>query len=185
MTRFFTHRAALCLLLLLSAYTRADFTHNFDNMRKAGTLVTIDATHVGTTVDEVVYTLYGSADVFWDYAHRSGGVGAKMSLNMLAKNDSARIAPAFKKLNKITLYHTSEATSNILSSAKLAVLLSRDGSDWATVTPTVTYSAGTIEVTAPSEDTYYIKIFNKTNTKVSIQRIDYEFGPCDCFQYVP
>lgn len=150
----------------------------------AGTLETVDATHVRSTNDGIVYTLGGTADCYYDCNHRTGSAGAKICLNLMKSGDYIIISPV-DRLSELTIKYTSKAKDNSLSSSNLSVQLSKDGSNWTSITPTVTYSAGSISVVAPYQDSYYVKITSLSNTQVSILQIDYIITDCNCFRYTP
>lgn len=149
----------------------------------AGTLETVDATHVRSTTDGIVYTLGRDAYFGYDCDHLSG-TGADVSLNLFKLGDYTIISPV-DKLSELTINHYSKATKNTLSSSKLRIQLSKDGSNWTSITPTVTYRAGSISVVAPYQDSYYVKITSISSTQVSILQIDYIITDCNCFRYTP
>jgi hypothetical protein len=143
-------------------------------------LVSLNSTHARSTNDAIEYTFSGSADMLYDYEHRSGTNGI-ICLNLMASGASITTSPSLNKLNGLTITHIPNSQ---LSSSKVRVELSLDGSDWSSVTPTVTYGKGTITVVAP-ENSYYVRIRSVSTTQVSIERIVYSIGECACFPYVP
>ena len=150
----------------------------------AGTLETVDATHVRSTNDDIVYTLGGTADCYYDCNHRTGSAGAKICLNLMKSGDYIIISPV-DKLSELIINHYSNLEGNTLSSSKLLIQLSKDGSNWISITPTVTYDRGSISVVAPYQDSYYVKITSISSTQVSILQIDYIITDCNCFRYTP
>lgn len=169
----------LGLLAICPLGVWADITHNFHTKYNDGTLVAVDGTHIRSTNDAIVYTLGGAADFYYDVLHRSG-TGATMCFNLINIGDYISTSPSLNKLNGLTILHIPDNTT--LSSSKVLVEVSLDGSAWSS--PTVTYGVGTITVVAP-ENSYYVRIRSVSSTKVSIERIVYSIGECACFPYVP
>ena len=176
------HSALLCLLIALPTCSWADISHNFQSKTDEHTLVNVDATHVRSTTDDIVYTFGGTADCYKDWEHRTG-TGGRICLNLLSKYDNITISPAIDKLSELTISYSSNLDGNTLSDSKISIQLSKDGSNWTSVTPTITYSAGFISVVAPSADAYYVKIRSLSSTKISILQIDYIISDCNCFTY--
>jgi len=170
------------LLTLCPLGVWADITHNFHTKYNGGTLVAVDGTHFRSTNDAIVYTSGGTAELFYDVNHPYGGTGAKMCFNLLMNGDCISTSPSLNKVNGLTINHIPNNVT--LSSSKVVVELSLDGSDWSSVTPTVSYGMGSISVEAP-ENSYYVRIRSVSSTKVSILGIVYSIGECACFPYVP
>lgn len=180
MRRSIVYGFVLGLLAICPLCAWADITHDIQAKYSAGTLVSLNCTHARSTNDAIEYTFSGSADMLYDYEHRSGS-GGKICLNLMASGASITTSPSLNKLNGLTITHIPNSQ---LSSSKVRVELSLDGSDWSSVTPTVTYGKGTITVVAP-ENSYYVRIRSVSTTQVSIERIVYSIGECACFPYVP
>ena len=183
MRRGIIYGLAGILLTLCPLGVWADITHNFHTKYNGGTLVAVDATHIRSTNDAIVYTLGGTAELFYDVNHPDG-TGAKMCFNLLNNGDCISTSPSLNKVNGLTINHLSDKPGNLLSSSYVVVELSLDGSDWSSVTPTVSYSAGLITVEAP-ENSYYVRIRSVNSKKISIRQIVYLIGECACFPYVP
>lgn len=181
MRRSIVYGFVLGLLAICPLCAWADIEHDIQAKYSAGTLVSLNYTHARSTNDAIEYTFSGSADMFYDYEHRSGS-GGKICLNLMANGASITTSPSLNKLNGLTITYISNALSNLLSSSKVLVEVSLDGSAWSS--PTVTYGVGTITVVAP-ENSYYVRIRSVSSTKVSIERIVYSIGECACFPYVP
>ncbi len=173
-------------LFILAALPVAatDIIHNFNSKSSAGTLVN-DGSTTRSTDDGIVYTRSGASTAFGYNALYPSGTGSTIALNLFANNGYVTVSPAFSHLDEIVINHTSNYSGNVLSSSKLAVAISTDGTDWTSVTPTVSYTAGRIAVTPPAGGPYYIKITSKSTTKVSITQITYTFSDCNCFTYTP
>jgi hypothetical protein len=181
MRRSIVYGFVLGLLAICPLCAWADITHDIQAKYSAGTLVSLNSTHARSTNDAIEYTLGGAADFYYDVLHRSG-TGATMCFNLLNNGDYISTSPSLNKLNGLTILHIPDNTT--LSSSKVVVELSLDGSDWSSVTPTVSYRMGSISVEAP-ENSYYVRIRSVSSTKVSIERIVYSIGECACFPYVP
>lgn len=172
-------------LLILAAVPAAAITHNFQSMQGAGKLSNVGSVYTSAD-DGIVYTLGGTADIYWDYAHRSGGTGAKICLNLLANGAYAIVSPALSHLSEIVINHTSNLSGNVLSRTKVGVYLSTNNSDWTEIaSDNISYTAGAITVTVPVGGPYYVKISSKSPTKISITQITYSFSDCNCFTYTP
>ena len=180
MRRSIVYGFVLGMLAICPLCAWADITHDIQAKYSAGTLVSLNSTHARSTNDAIEYTFSGSADMFYDYEHRSGTNGI-ICLNLMASGASITTSPSLNKLNGLTITHIPNSQ---LSSSKVVVELSLDGSDWSSVTPTVSYRMGSISVEAP-ENSYYVRIRSVSSTKVSIERIVYSIGECACFPYVP
>ena len=178
MKRIVLYIAALCATLMLPTYVRADFSHNFQSKMAAGTLETVDATHVRSTNDDIVYTL-SNCEFYYDIETHTS-----IALNLFTKYGYVIISPV-DKLSELIINHYSNLEGNTLSSSKLLIQLSKDGSNWISITPTVTYDRGSISVVAPYQDSYYVKITSRSNTQISILQIDYIITDCNCFRYTP
>ena len=178
MRRSIVYGFVLGLLAICPLCAWADITHDIQAKYSAGTLVSLNYTHARSTNDAIEYTFSGSADMLYDYEHRSGS-GGKICLNLMASGASITTSPSLNKLNGLTITHIPNSQ---LSSSKVLVEVSLDGSAWSS--PTVTYGVGTITVVAP-ENSYYVRIRSVSTTKVSIERIVYSIGECACFPYVP
>ena len=181
MRRSIVYGFVLGMLAICPLCAWADITHDIQAKYSAGTLVSLNSTHARSTNDAIEYTFSGSADMLYDYEHRSGS-GGKICLNLMANGASITTSPSLNKLNGLTITYISNALSNLLSSSKVLVEVSLDGSAWSS--PTVTYGVGTITVEAP-ENSYYVRIRSVSTTQVSIERIVYSIGECACFPYVP
>ena len=177
MRRGIIYGLAGILLILCPLGVWADITHNFHTKYNGGTLVSVDATHIRSTNDAIVYTMGSDTELYFDVVRNS-----KMSFNLLKKYASITTSPSLNKLNGLTISHMPDDVT--LSSSKVVVELSLDGSDWSSVTPTVSYGKGTITVEAP-ENSYYVRIRSASSTEVSIRQIVYSIGECACFPYVP
>jgi len=177
MRRGILYGLAGILLTLCPLGVWADITHNFHTKYNGGTLVSVDATHIRSTNDAIVYTMGSDTELYFDVVRNS-----KMSFNLLKKYASITTSPSLNKLNGLTISHMPDDVT--LSSSKVVVELSLDGSDWSSVTPTVSYGKGTITVEAP-ENSYYVRIRSASSTEVSIRQIVYSIGECACFPYVP
>lgn len=177
MRRGIIYGLAGILLTLCPLGVWADITHNFHTKYNGGTLVAVDGTHIRSTNDAIVYTMGSNTELYFDVVRNS-----KMSFNLLEKYASITTSPSLNHLNGLTISHMPDDVT--LSSSKVVVELSLDGSDWSSVTPTVSYSTGTITVEAP-ENSYYVRIRSVSSTKVSILGIVYSIGECACFPYVP
>ena len=176
------HIALLCVLIALPTCAWADISHNFQSKRTLPyTLVTVDETHMRSTTDDIVYTL--GRDTYFGYdCNHSSGTDAVIALNLFKITDYVIVSPV-DKLSELTITHYSDKADNTLSSSKIQIQLSKDGSNWTSVTPTITYRAGFISVVAPSADAYYVKITSLSATKISILQIDYIISDCNCFTY--
>lgn len=169
-------------LLILAAVPAAALTHNFQSMQGAGKLSNVGSVYTSAD-DGIVYTLGGTADIYWDYAHRSGGTGAKICLNLLANGAYAIVSPALSHLSEVVVNYTINKVSDW--DDYVTVYLSTDGSDWASITPSLSYTSGRIVVTPPSLGAYYIKIACIKSAQLSITQITYTFSDCNCFTYTP
>lgn len=151
---------------------------------EAGTLVYVDATHYSSSDDGIVYALGGTAEFFWDYAHRTG-TGGTICLNLLASGDNVIVSPAFSNLNGVTISYMINQASDW--GKYISVYLSTNGSDWTSITPSLSYTSTRIVVTPPSTGTYYVKIACVKNANISISQITYTMSSsgCNCFPYVP
>lgn len=161
-------------LFILAAVPAAAITHNFNGKLNAGTLVN-DGSTTRSTDDGIVYTRSG-VDVYL-----ATGNPAVIAFNLYDTGDYFTVSPALSHLAEITINHLPASQCK-----NIAVQLSADGSDWTSITPTVTYNKGSIVLLPPAEGTYYIKV-RSTNgsTDVSITQISYNFGDCNCFTYTP
>ena len=184
MKRIVLYIAALCATLMLPTSVRADFSHNFDDKTFARTLENVDAHHTRSTDDGIVYTLGGTADCYKDWQHRTG-TGGKICLNLFKTGDYIITSPAINKLSEITIYHNADITDNILNDNKISVQLSKDSTDWTSITPTLDFQKDKVYVLAPYQDSYYVKITSLSGTDISILKIDYIITDCNCFRYTP
>lgn len=176
MRRGIVYGLAGILLTLCPLGVWADITHNFHTKYNGGTLVAVDGTHFRSTNDAIVYML-GGAELFYDVQYAS-----KICFNLLNSGAYIATSPSLNKVNGLTINHMPDNVT--LSSSKVVVELSLDGSDWSSVTPTVSYGKGTITVEAP-ENSYYVRIRSVSSTDVSILQIVYLIGECACFPYNP
>ena len=177
MRRGILYGLAGILLTLCPLGVWADITHNFHTKFNGGTLVAVDGTHFRSTNDAIVYTMGSNTELLLDVQYAS-----KICFNLLKSGAYIATSPSLNKVNGLTINHMPNDVT--LSSSKVVVELSLDGSDWSSVTPTVSYGKGTITVEAP-ENSYYVRIRSVSSTRVSIQQIVYSIGECACFPYVP
>ena len=177
----------LSLFILAAVPAAADITHNFNTKYTIPrTIEEVDATHWHSTDDGIIYTLGGTAELFWDINHKPyGGKGAYICFNLLKNGDYLTISP-LGHLSGMVINHISDYAGNILSRTKVGVYLSTNNSDWTEIaSDNISYTAGTITVTVPVGGPYYVKIGSKSSTKISITQITYSFSDCNCFTYTP
>ena len=174
---------ALCFLFFCATSNAETITHNFHSKFLAGTLVN-DGSTTRSTNDGIVYTRGGDAEFFYDYLHPTG-TGATVSLNFTKNGDNAIVSPAFSNLNGVTINYIMDKDSDF--GKYISVYLSTDGSDWASITPSLSCTSTRIVVTPPSTGTYYVKIACTQNANISIFQISYttSSSDCNCFIYTP
>ena len=177
MRRGIIYGLAGILLTLCPLGVWADITHNFHTKSNDGTLVAVDGTHIRSTNDAIVYAMGSNTELDLDVV-----LNSRICFNLLKSGAYIATSPSLNKVNGLTINHMPNDVT--LSSSKVVVELSLDGSDWSSVTPTVSYGRGSISVEAP-ENSYYVRIRSVSSTKVSILGIMYSIGECACFPYVP
>lgn len=177
------HSLALCFLFFCATSNAERITHNFHSKSLAGTLVN-DGSTTRSTNDGIVYAREGDAEFYYDYLHPTG-TGATICLNFTKNGDNAIVSPAFNNLNSVTINYVIDKDSNL--EKYISVYLSTDGSDWASITPSLSYTSTHIVVTPPSTGTYYVKIACTKNANISIFQIVYitSSSDCNCFIYTP
>jgi hypothetical protein len=183
------HSLALCFLFFCATSNAETITHNFHSKSTLPdiTLETVDETHVRSTNDGIVYTLSGAKTAFGYDVNHKDGTGAVITLNLFSQYGYVTVSPAFSRLSGITISHIVETGKTNNLSSKLFVYLSTDSLNWASVTPTVVYGTGSVEVTPPAPGNYYVKIYNDSKWEISITRIVYttSSSDCNCFIYTP
>lgn len=180
------HSLALCFLFFCATSNAETITHNFYSKSLAGTLVN-DGSTTRSTNDGIVYTLSGAKTAFGYDVNHKGGTGAVITLNLFSQYGYVTVSPAFSRLSGITISHIVETGKTNNLSSKLFVYLSTDSLNWASVTPTVVYGTGSVEVTPPAPGNYYVKIYNDSSWEISITQIVYttSSSDCNCFIYTP
>ena len=160
---------------LSSAVCRAEsVVHDFDEMRKAGTLWWIGSDYTVGYTDFVTYT--GS----------DGGTfsleGSIIGFSMPSKTSTLVISPAVPGLSAIVFGLTAEAKPTWMK-----VYVSEDGSVWTDMSAVATYTTTTIDLVLPSAGDYYVKLVNTGTSKPVFFRVvtyTYDPAPCNCFRYI-
>lgn len=154
-------------------------THNFNDMKNAGTL-----TWTGTPTD---YTV-GYTDLV-TYTGGSGGTfsmdASRICISLPSKNSTFITSPAVPSLSAVRFIHTKGA-----SPTWIKIYVSFDGSEWTDVSSYASYSSSQIDLVLPEAGDYYIKILNNGTSSPAqpvnflSYRYTYDPTPCNCFRYI-
>lgn len=163
---------------LSSAVCRAEsVVHDFDEMRKAGTLWWIGSDYTVGYTDLVTYT--GSS------GGTLGADGGKIGFSLPSKTSTLVISPAVPGLSAIVFGLTAEATPTWMK-----VYVSEDGSVWTDMSGVATYTTTTIDLVLPSAGDYYVKLVNNGKSSpaqpvfIRVVTYTYDPAPCNCFRYI-
>jgi len=163
---------------LSSAVCRAEsVVHDFDDMKKAGTLWWIGSDYTVGYTDFVTYT--GSS------GGTLGADGGKIGFSLPNKTSTLVISPAVPGLSAIVFGLTAEAAPTWMK-----VYVSEDGSLWTDMSGVATYTTTTIDLVLPSAGDYYVKLVNNGKSSptqpVFIRVVSYTYdpAPCNCFRYI-
>lgn len=163
---------------LSSAVCRAEsVVHDFDEMKKAGTLTWIGSDYTVGYTDFVTYT--GSS---------GGTLGAdegKIGFSLPRNGSTLVISPAVPGLSAIVFGHTKGSAPTWIK-----VYVSEDGSLWTDMSGVATYTTTTIDLVLPSAGDYYVKLVNNGKSSpaqpvfIRVVTYTYDPAPCNCFRYI-
>ena len=160
---------------LSSAVCRAEsVVHDFDEMRKAGTLWWIGSDYTVGYTDLVTYT--GSDGGIFSAA------GSIIGFSLPSKTSTLVISPAVPGLSALLFGHTYGSAPTFIK-----VYVSEDGSVWTDMSDVAGYWATTIDLVLPSAGDYYVKlVHNGSSEPVFIRVVSYTYdpAPCNCFRYI-
>ena len=158
-----------------SAVCRAEsVVHDFDEMKKAGTLWWIGSDYTVGYTDFVTYT--GSS------GGTLGADGGKIGFSLPSKTSTLVISPAVTGLSALLFGHTYGSAPKFIK-----VYVSEDGSVWTDMSDVAGYWATTIDLVLPSAGDYYVKlVHNGSSEPFFIQTVSYTYdpAPCNCFRYI-
>ena len=165
---------------LSSAVCRAEsVVHDFDEMKKAGTL-----TWMGSPKD---YTV-GYTD-FVTYTGSDGGTfsleGGYIGFSLPRNGSTLVISPAVPGLSALLFGHTYGSAPTFIK-----VYVSEDGSVWTDMSDVAGYWATTINLVLPSAGDYYVKLVNESVSNpvqtffIRVVSYTYDPAPCNCFRYI-
>ena len=183
----FIRNGIVCVLLLSAVFCRAEkaaVTHEFSTMNSNGTLVYPPKSDnpdkpdytIGKT-DLLIYTCSGTNATFGGDLYNDLGY-KKISINLPSSNRFVTTT-AIDSLTEIQIWHYPMNTCT-----NIKVQLSRDSVHWVNMTGATTYETDHVRATfVPGR--YYVRVRNTSSTSVSLWKIKYTFGDCNCVMYIP
>ena len=164
------------LLILSSAFCRAEsdpVVHDFGEMSGARTIQYANANKVGKT-DLITYKCTGTGAEFnWSEDAR------RICIVMTKKGDMVTTT-AVPNLTQIQVIHYPSNQPYL----NLEIRLSYDSVHW--TEPLEAERSKGLMYTDFLPGTYYVRMTNTANSKVSLGQITWRFGdPCNCFMYIP
>ena len=180
--RFFRTISVFALFSFCAAYSYADraaVTHNFSTLNDAGKLEYKNSYKTGVT-SLLTYTCSGGAEFGLDLFN---GKGYKVHSINLQNPDELVTTTVVDSLAGIEVRYYKGP-----SAPSIELRLSRDSVHWSDpIDPTSTTSGATSGGYTfdfvPGR--YFVRLTSKSSNKASITQLEYSFGWCNCFLYIP
>ncbi len=167
------HISLPVLFSLCAVFAYADRGTEVHSFKTMGDLVLSGDYKTGTT-NLLTYTCTSGAEFALDHVY-----GTTLSI-VMAKYVGTVTTTAVDSVARVSVhyfYKTGEIPT-------IELRISRDGVHWTDPIEATSSSAGGCEFNfVPGR--YYIRLTNPSKYKASINRIDYAFGWCNCFLYIP
>lgn len=169
--------AWLALCPALCRAQRSPVTHDFQAMSSDASKIKFASSNTVGITPLTTYTCTGVAETrFWtDLTYSS-----VISINLKNKNNFVTTS-AIDSLASIKVWHYPRGTA----ATQVKLQLSRDSVHWSSyIEPDGMYTSDYfLAEFVPGR--YYVRLTLTNSTSISLDKIQYSFGACNCFLYIP